>query len=73
VDAAEGLAADEPLQGLEAEGEFAPGQRALGAQAAGAQALEVRGEQVLRAVDQTEVFGAAALDRGLNQAARRAR
>src|SRR5579884_1475828 len=69
VDVPQGLAADETLKRLDAQRELAQRQRPLGAQAAGAQALEVLGGGVLGAVDDAEVFAAAALHGRLHQPA----
>src|ERR1700712_3061092 len=69
VDAVEGLAGDEALEGLDAEGELAGRQAALAGEVAGAQALELGRVGVLRAVDQPQVLAPAALDPRLDQAA----
>src|SRR6266542_2999573 len=69
MDAAQRLAADEALERLDAEREFANGERALAAEAAGAKTLEVGGLGVLGAVDDAQVLAPARLERGLDEAA----
>jgi hypothetical protein len=68
VDPPQWFAADEPLEGLDAEGELADGERSLAAEAAIAEALEVLGGAVLGAVDDAQVLAAAALEGRLDQA-----
>ena len=73
VDAAQRLAADEPLQALDSKGELAERQGALAGQAARTEPLQVFGGGVVRAVDDPQVLPPPALDGGLHQAARAAR
>src|SRR4051812_19569771 len=63
VDAAERLAADEPLERLDPERELAMGEPALAREPPLAQPLEMLGHVVLGAVDDPEVLGSAALHR----------
>ena len=68
VDAAQWFVTDEAFQGFHAEGEFSQGQGPFCAEAAGAEALQVFESGVFRAVDDSEVFAAAAFYGGLNEA-----
>jgi hypothetical protein len=69
VDPVEGLVVDEALEGFDAEGELAEGEGAFVAEASAAEAAEVLLGGVFGAVDQAEVFAAAAFDPGLGEAA----
>src|SRR5687768_10152825 len=62
------FAPDESGQGLDAQGELAERQRPLRAQVSAPQPGEMLRRGVFRAVDDAEVFPAAALDRRLDQA-----
>ena len=60
---------DESLQGFDAKSEFTECQGTLGGNRTTAQTLQVLGQQVFRPIDNSQVFRAAAFDRGLRQPA----
>src|SRR5260370_14738003 len=64
---------DEAFESFDTKGELALSQRAFGANPAHAQAVEVGRYGVFRPVDDTQVFGATTLERGLHQSARATR
>src|SRR6187455_298403 len=57
------------MQRLDAEGELTERERALGMQATLAEPRQVLGKRVLRAVDDTEIFGPATLHGRLHESA----
>lgn len=61
--------ADEALEGFDAQREFTEGKKALSAQGAGAQPGEVIRRGIFRAVNDAQVFAAAAFDGWLDKAA----
>src|SRR5207253_8898383 len=69
VHAVERLAGDESLEALDAEGKLPRRERPLRAQTAVAESLQVLGCRVLGAVDDPQLLAAAALHRGLDDAA----
>src|SRR5262249_41738160 len=69
VDAPQRLAADEPLERLDPQGEFAERERSLLGQSAIAEPREVLFGRVIGSVNDAELLAAAALDRRLHQTA----
>jgi hypothetical protein len=62
-----GVLVNEPFQRLDTERELAPSQGAFRANRSGTQSSEVFRQEILRAVDDPEVFLSTALDGGLNE------
>ena len=67
MDPVQRFAGDEPLEGLDAQGELALGGGTLLAEAAIAEPLEVVRHEVLRALGDAKVLGATTLDAGLHE------
>jgi hypothetical protein len=69
VDPVKGFVLDEPLKGFDAESEFTQGEGPFVREAARAEPAEVVFSGVFGAVDDAQVFAAAAFDAGLGEAA----